>query len=359
MTTRTSIYDRISERRLAQENRQRQFEAVFPTVDFNASCAGMVRAWIWLPCGVFDSPLPASELSGMFGGFTHDSRLINACGLRQPISRLATPAAGRPEVGAFNRCSELLHAALNQWSTALRASIDWSNTQVVLFVPDAVSALDWFDRVVYLWPPELSPMRGFDLQMQAPAQWLAALPGSRAAAQFLLCLSVDSWACEERVAACAADEVAGEAVCAVLLRRQPQQLERTTVDCPTLFAPISLDHGSPSSRACNDTQAFEQMMLKLGERTGIDPTRVNVLIGESALDRQGIGQLRQYAGDCLPRLDLNQPTCINPIRARFGTVTQQWVQIGFAGLIASADADCVVWLLDRTQLNQPQGWLIG
>jgi hypothetical protein len=84
-----------------------------------------------------------------------------------------------------------------------------------------------------------------------------------------------------------------------------------------------------------------------------------VLIGEGVLDRQSIGQLRQYTSDCLPRLDLNQPIRIIPIGARFGTVTEQWVQIGFAGLIASADSDCVVWLLDRTQLNQPQGWLIG
>jgi muconolactone delta-isomerase len=359
MTTRTCIYDRISERRLAQEEKQRLLEARFPKGDFASTCVSIVQAWVWLPCGAFEAPLPASELAGLPTDFSHDPRLLDERGLRRPVRRLATPAAERPDINALRRSSEILQAALNKWAPALRDSIDWPNTQVVLFVPGAVRAMDWFDRVVTLWPHELLPHRGFDLQTQVPAQWLPELLVRSAGAQYLLCLSLDTWACKEQLLACLPDQMAGEAVSAVLLRRESKSAQLQTDSLLKLFAPVSLGHAARTAQDRNDTQTLEQLMAELGQRTTIDPSRVKILIGDGALEGQRLNQLNRYVRDFLPTLDLERQIRLSTIGARFGPATEQWVQIGLAWLTASAEPDSAAWILDRTQADRTQGWFIG
>jgi hypothetical protein len=359
MTIRTSIYDRISERRLAGQEKQRLSDMAFPKGNFAVGSVNIIRAWVWLPCGSFDAPLPASELAGLHADFSHDPRLLDAWGLRQPVRRLATPVAGWPEVEALGRCSEILQAALNTWAPAFWDSIDWRNTQVVLFVPGAVRTMDWLDRVLSLWPTELLPQRGFDLQTRAPAQWLPEFLAHSAGAQYLLCLSLDTWACEEQITLCSPGEMAGEAVCAVLLRRQSTQAEQWTDSPLSLFAPIKLDHLASNSKARTDTQTLERLMAELGEVTAIDPARVSVLIKDGARDGQRLIQLSQYARDFLPGLNLEQQIDLSTLGARFGAVTEQWVQIGLAWLTATGEPECAVWILDSSLANQTQGWLIG
>ncbi|MNF38716.1 hypothetical protein D3C76_658480 [compost metagenome] len=359
MEYRTSLYDRISERRLAAQEAQRLADAIFPAGDFTSNCVSIARAWVWLPCGAYDAPLPVSELAGMRTDFSHDPRLLDASGLRRPICRLATPIEGWPAVEALGRSSEILQGALKKWASAFRESIDWSNTQVVLFVPDAVGAMDWIDRVVSLWPRELMPLRGFDLQTQAPAQWLPEVLGHSAGPQYLLCLSLATWVCKEQVPCLAPDEMAGEAVSAVLLHRQPKLADLRTDSALKLFAPIQLDHPPRTAQARIDTQTLERLMAKLCELTAIDPVRVSVLIGEGALGDNRLTQLGEYARKFLSGLDLERQVRLNTMGARFGSVTGQWVQIGLAWLTASAEPGCAVWILDRTLSDQTRGWLIG
>jgi hypothetical protein len=359
MQYRRSIYDRISERRLAAQEAQRLADAVFPAGDFTSSCVSIARAWVWLPCGAFDAPLPVSELAGKRTDFTHDPRLLDACGLRRPICRLATPDEGWPAVEALGRSSEILQGALKKWAPAFRESIEWSNTRVVLFVPGAVGAMDWIDRVVSLWPQELMPLHGFDLQTRAPAQWLPDVLGHSAGPHYLLCMSLDTWVCKEQVSCCAPDEMAGEAVSAVLLRRQPKLSDPQTDSALKLFAPVQLDHPARPAQARTDTQTLERLMAKLCEITAVDPARVSVLIGDGALGGNRLSQLGEYARNFLPGLDLERQVRLNAIGARFGPVTEQWVQIGLAWLIAGAEPGCAVWILDRTLSDQTRGWLIG
>ncbi|WP_223591203.1 hypothetical protein [Pseudomonas sp. A-R-19] len=359
MEYRTSIYDRISERRLAAQEAQRLADALFSTGDFASSCVSIARAWVWLPCGPYDAPLPVSELARMRSNFSHDPRLLDARGLRRPIRRLATPAAGWPAVEALGRSSEILQGALKKWASTMRDSIDWSNTQVVLFVPDAVGAMDWIDRAEGLWPRELMPLHGFDLQTQAPGQWLLEVLGHSAGPQYLLCLSLDTWVCKEQASCCAPDEMAGEAVSAVLLRRQPKLTDPQTANALKLFAPIQLDHPARTSQARTDTQTLELLMAKLCKLTAIDPARVSVLIGEGALGDNRLTQLGEYARKFLPGLDLDHQVRLNTLSARFGPVTEQWVQIGLAWLTATAKPGCAVWILDRRLSDQTRGWLIG
>lgn len=359
MTTRTCIYDRISARRLAGQEKQRLSDTAFPEGNFAAGSVNIMRAWVWLPCGSIDAPLPASELARLHADFSHDPRLLDVRGLRRPIRRLASPAAGWPEVEALSRSSEILQAALSTWAPAFRDSIDWRNTQVVLFVPGAVRTMDWLDRVLSLWPTDLLPQRGFDLQTQAPAQWLPEVLAHSAGAQYLLCLSLDTWACEEQITLCSPEEMAGEAVSAVLLRRQSEQAEQRTDNPLRLFAPIKLDHLARTSRARTDTQTLERLMTELCEVTAIDLARVGVLIAGGALDHQRLIQLNEYARDFLPGLDLERQIHLGTFGARFGLVTEQWVQIGLAWLAVSAEPDCAAWIMDGTLAKQTQGWLIG
>jgi hypothetical protein len=359
MEYRKSIYDRISERRLAAQEAQRLADVVFPVGDFTSSCVGIARAWVWLPCGAYDTPLPVSKLTGRRTDFSHDPRLLDASGLRRPICRLATPIEGWPAVEVLGRSSEILQGALKKWASTMRDSIDWSNTQVVLFVPDAVSAMDWIDRAVSLWPRELMPLRGFDLQTQAPAQWLPEVLGHSAGPLYLLCLSLDTWVCKEQTSCCTPDEMAGEAVSAVLLRRQPKLADPLTDSALKLFAPIQLDHPVRTAQARTDTQTLERLMARLCELTTIDPARVSVLIGEGALGGNRLDQLNEYARNFLPGLAFERQVRLNTMGARFGPVTEQWVQIGLAWLTASAEPGCAVWILDRRLSDQTRGWLIG
>ena len=359
MKKRISIYDRISEQRLAAQEAQRLADAAFPRGDFASNCVSIAQAWVWLPCGAYDAPLPVSELAGKRIDFSHDPRLLDARAMRRPIRRLATPAEGLPAVEVLARCSEILQGTLKKWAPALRESIDWSNTQVVLFAPGAVDAMDWIERAVNLWPRELMPLRGFDLQTQAPAQWLPEVLGHSAGPQYLLCLSLDTWVCKEQAPCHAADEMAGEAVSAVLLRRQPKLAEPRNDSALKLFAPIQLDHPARTAQARTDTQTLERLMAELCELTTIDPARVSVLIAEGALDGNRLSQLSEYARNSLPGLNFEQQVRLDTMGGRFGPVTEQWVQIGLAWLIASAEPGCAVWVLERRLSDQTRGWLIG
>jgi hypothetical protein len=351
MTIRRSIYDRISERRLAEEEKQRLADAAYPKGDFSSTCFSIVQSWVWLPGGSFDTPLAAGELANASGDFSHDSRLIDSRGLRQPVRRLATGASAVAEVKALDRCGQILQMALKQWAPAFRSAVDWPNTQVVLFVPDAVRASDWYVRVLRQWPPGLLPQRGFEMQTHTPTQWVPEVLANSAGAKFLLCLSLGTWACTEQMAACRPGEVAGEAASAVLLRRQSKLPQPQTERLLKLFAPIQLLHNAHAW-----TQILEQLMAQLRERTAIDPAGVSTLISDGSLNGQRLSELDHYVRDCLSQLNLQQRISLD---ARVGPVVEQWAQIGLAWLAASAQPDCAAWILQQTVPDQTQGWLIG
>jgi hypothetical protein len=351
MTIRRCIYDRISERRLAEEEKQRLADAAYPKGDFTSTCFSIVQSWVWLPGGSFETPLPAGELANAHRDFSHDPRLLDSRGLRQPVRRLATGAGAVAEVKALDRCGRILQVALEKWAPAFRSAVDWPNTQVVLFIPDAVLASDWYVRVLRHWPPGLLPQRGFEMQTQPPTQWVPEVLANSAGAKFLLCLSVGTWACIEQMAACRPGEVAGEAASAVLLCRQSKGPQPQTESLLKLCAPIQLQHNVHAW-----TQILEQLMAQFRERTGIDPARVSTLISDGSLDGQRLSELGQYVRDFLPQLNLQQQISLD---ARFGPVAEQWAQIGLAWLVASAQPDCAAWILQRTVPDQTQGWLIG
>ncbi|WXF87297.1 hypothetical protein WDV92_25125 [Pseudomonas syringae pv. atrofaciens] len=356
---RRSIYDRLSEKRLADLERQRVVEAQLPKGNFTSGSVAVVNAWVWLPCGVFDAPLTADELALRRADFDHDPRLVDSRNLRRPLRRLDTPAVRSPAVDAAGRAVEILKAMFAQWDEAFCSQVDWANTQVMLFTPTALSELDWLAAVCRLWPRDKLPYYAFDVTTQPVAQWLPEVLGQSYGAPYLLCLSLDTWACKEQMKVGGPGEMAGEAVSAVLLQRESSPPEPLREGALKLFAPVTEHHVSRYSQPRNDTQVLESLMAGLSARTGFDAEKIKVLIGDGAFDGQRLQQLHHYAQSSLPRLDLERQIRLNTLSARVGPATEQWAQIGLAWLAASAEPGSVAWILDRGCADQTQGWLIG
>ncbi|WP_440094228.1 hypothetical protein ACTACL_11480 [Pseudomonas syringae] len=356
---RRNIYDRLSEKRLADLERQRVIEAQLPKGNFTSGSVAVVNAWVWLPCGVFDTPLSADELALRRADFDHDPRLVDSRSLRRPLRRLDTPAVRSPAVNAAGRAAEILKAMFAQWDEAFCSQVDWSNTQVMLFTPTALSELDWLAAVCRLWPRDQLPYYAFDVTTQSVAQWLPEALGQSYGAPYLLCLSLDTWACKEQMKVGAPDEMAGEAVSAVLLQRESSPPEPLREGALKLCAPITEHHASRYSQTRNDTTVLESLIAGLGTQTGLDANRIKVLIGDGAFDGQRLQQLHHYARASLPGLDLERQIRLNTLGARVGTATEQWTQIGLAWLAASAEPGSAAWILDRGCADQTQGWLIG
>lgn len=109
---RRNIYDRLSEKRLADLERQRVVEAQLPKGNFTSGSVAVVNAWVWLPCGVFDTPLSADELALRRADFDHDPRLVDSRSLRRPLRRLDTPAVRSPSVNAAGRAARFSRRCL-------------------------------------------------------------------------------------------------------------------------------------------------------------------------------------------------------------------------------------------------------
>ncbi|MGZ9707858.1 hypothetical protein ACXX81_17780 [Pseudomonas sp. GNP013] len=356
---RRNIYDRLSEQRVAKLEQQRLIKAQVPIGEYTSDGVIILNAWVWLPGGVFDTPLPANKLARMRADFDHDPRLLDARGLRRPIRRLETPGIRFPAVDCAGRAGEILSTVFAKWSKSFYTSIDWETTQIVLFAPTSITPIDWFAQAINMWPRDQLPGYGFDVQSQPPSQWLPQILTYSAGAECLLCLSLDSWACNEQMLACAEGEMVGEAVSAVLLQRQSNAYRPDSNDNLKLYAPELVQHPPRASQSRQDIEALQQILSLLIERSGIETARLSVLIGDGELADQRLQQLYAFAQSSLPNLDLEVQVRLNAISGRIGIAAEQWVQIGLAWLVASAEPGSAAWVLERRQSDLTQGWLIG
>ncbi|MCF5392903.1 hypothetical protein GIV99_27830, partial [Pseudomonas syringae] len=210
-----------------------------------------------------------------------------------------------------------------------------------------------------LWPRDKLPYYAFDVTTQPVAQWLPEVLGQSYGAPYLLCLSLDTWACKEQMKVGEPGEMAGEAVSAVLLQRESSPPEPLREGALKLFAPVTEHHVSRYSQTRNDTQVLESLMAGLSARTGFDAEKIKVLISDGAFDGQRLQQLHHYARSSLSGLDLERQIRLNTLGARVGPATEQWAQIGLAWLAASAEPGSAAWILDRGCADQTQSWLIG
>lgn len=213
-----SMYDRISEKRLALEAAQRLLDRAKPRGDFCAQGVSVEDVWLRLPGHSLDQQLPAQGIPGYANALSHDPRLMAAGGSRRLLRRIEIDPMTQPSIDPLSRAIELLQATLTQCPLLDRVA-DWTQVEVHLFTPSHVDPLVWFETVLNMWPQARLPGGGFRIADQAPGPWLAGLLSSNLSMPGHLCLSIDSWATLPANAHAAGLAPLGEVVSLVSLTR--------------------------------------------------------------------------------------------------------------------------------------------
>lgn len=215
---RRNMYDRISEKRLAQEAAQRLLDRAKPRGDFCSQSVSVEDVWLRLPGHFLDQQLPVQDIPRHANALSHDSRLMAADGSRRLLRQIEIEAIPLPSIDPLARAMELLRATLTQCPLFDRVA-DWTQVEVHLFPPSHVDPLVWFETVVSVWPQAWLPGGGFRIAGQAPGPWLAELLSGNLSMPNHLCLSIDSWATLPANAHAADPAPLGEVVSLVSLKR--------------------------------------------------------------------------------------------------------------------------------------------
>ena len=213
-----SMYDRISEKRLAQEAAQRLLDRAKPRGDFCSQSVSVEDVWLRLPGHSLDQQLLVQDIPRHANALSHDSRLMAADGSRRLLRRIEIEAIPLPSIDPLTRAMELLQATLTQCPLFDRVA-DWTQVEVHLFPPSHVDPLVWFETVVGVWPQAWLPGGGFRSVSQRPAAWLAGLLSSHLSMPDHLCLGIDSWTTLPANAHAADPAPLGEVVSLVSLKR--------------------------------------------------------------------------------------------------------------------------------------------
>jgi hypothetical protein len=212
------MYDRLSEKRLAQEAAQRLLDRAKPRGDFCAQGVSVEDVWLRFPGHSLDQQLPVQNIPRRANALSHDPRLMAADGSRRLLRRIEIDAIPVPSIDPLSRAVELLRAMLTRCPLLDRVA-DWTQVEVHLFPPSHVDPLVWFETVVGVWPQAWLPGGGFRSVSQRPAAWLAGLLSSHLSMPDHLCLSIDSWATLPANAHAADPAPLGEVVSLVSLKR--------------------------------------------------------------------------------------------------------------------------------------------
>lgn len=240
------MYDRISEKRLAQEAAQRLLDRAKPRGHFCPQSVSVEDVWLRLPGHSLDQRLPVQDIPRHANALSHDSRLMAADGSRRLLRRIEIDAIPLPSIVPLTRAIELLRATLTQCPLFDRVA-DWTQVEVHLFPPSHVDPLVWFETVVSVWPQAWLPGGGFRIAGQAPGPWLAELLSSNLSMPDHLCLSIDSWATLPANAHAADPAPLGEVVSLVSLKRDartdtpntaPEQTFNQQVQAPSLCGQV-------------------------------------------------------------------------------------------------------------------------
>lgn len=216
---RRTIYDRLSEQRLIEQERQRFIQQHSPEGNDCDQQVGIQDVWVRLPDGSLHSQVSARELRMMGWGRAHDARLMVRQAERRPLRRIETHHSRAPSVDATVRALELLDATL-QDCPLLSSIAEWAETEVHVFVSSGVDASVCFERAIALWPEHQLPAWGIHLCDRSPADWLPTLL-ARSSAPHVLCLSIASQANVRVNGQAGASDVLGEAVALISLMRLP------------------------------------------------------------------------------------------------------------------------------------------
>lgn len=351
-----SMWNALGEERMEA---QRLAEANKPKGNFSVEHVVIERAWAWLPGVKLDGPQPIESIAGCTADFEHDSQLIDASGLRRNVRRI--PITGRQvaEVETLPRALQLLNSMFTQWHD-FAAEVDWLGTQVVLFPPTDIPASEWRDLAAQEWPFEYLPREGFDFATDTLADWLPKLLENSEGVERLLCLSVDSWATQSAIKFLNAEQMAGECISVLSLRRASKKSDSATTEQIVLYPAVGNEHIPRAHQTRKAIGDLEQLVKDVCVRSNIAPDAIGGVINEGLPTNNRLQQLHEYLRTKLPRCEAQDHVfSVLPLSGQTGQPAAQITYIALAFLTAKAQPGIAVLVLDRHSETTTQGWLIA
>jgi hypothetical protein len=350
-----SLWDQLSVQRLEAERLAARRK---PKGDFGGEHVLIEDAWLGMPKGPLNRPLPIADLPGKGVNAEHDSTLVGSCGMLHPLFRIPMNVPFI-EVESLLRAGQLLKAAFAHWRR-FAADVDWARTQVVLFSPTNVSAEEWREPALDAWPMEWVPGRGFITTTQAFADWLPNVLSESEGAEYLLCLSVDSWAVRSVTEALPVEQDLGESIAALSLRRVGKAPIADASPQPKLFSAQRLNHLPRVEQTRKSTTDLEQLVAALCAEAGITVEAIEAVITEGVQTHHRQSQLIQYQWAHLPDRELAYPVInASALTGQTGYASSALTQLAMAFLTAKAQPGRALWVLDRKSETSTQGWLIA
>ncbi|MDB6141989.1 MAG: hypothetical protein JWP80_1033 [Pseudomonas sp.] len=351
-----SIWDLIGERRMEAE---RLAEANKPKGDFSAEHVVIEGAWAWLPGLKLDGPQPIESIVGVTADFEHDSQLVDASGLRRNLRRIPITGPQSAEVETLPRAAQLLKSMFTQWHD-FASEMEWLGTQVVLFPPTDMPAGQWRDLVVEEWPFEFIPREGFEFATETFSDWLPKLLESREGAERLLCLTVDSWATQSAIKLLNPEQMAGECISVLSLRRVSKTNDRISTDQIVLALAIGHEHCPRRQQTRKTIGDLQQLVQSLCARSNVAQYTIGGVISDGLSTNHRLQQLNEYLRNELPHCEIQDHVlAILSINGQVSQAAAQISHVALAFLTAKAQPGTAILILDRHSETTTQGWLIA
>ncbi|EPM67147.1 hypothetical protein A584_22840 [Pseudomonas syringae pv. theae ICMP 3923] len=348
-----SLWDVIGERR---EQEQRLAAPARPPADYDLNRMKIANAWLWLP-----NLEPAQADSGTWlgttnGNFEHDQRLVSPSGHRYNLRRIRLPQQS-PEIKTLPRALQLLQGMLAHWAD-FATNVDWENTKVVLFAPTGIAPSVWEKDVSEIWPFDYLPVEGFDSPSLDVDEWLPWALQNPTEASGLLCVSVDTWATEERAGPLGNDNMVGESI-AVLHLQRVDHANPDDESSWTIYPAITREHSPRALQPRKSSDDLQQLAETLCEQMGIKPGDIQALIIDGHLHDRRLEQLSDYVSTQLSHLVPSEHVAGQALLAgERGKSASQMTSLALAFHAAKAQ-DGSVLIFDRHSPTQTQAWLLS
>ncbi|WP_268800875.1 hypothetical protein [Pseudomonas huanghezhanensis] len=370
-TPRRSIYDRLSERRIAAEMLA---AASAPRSEFVVGHAEIIDAWVWLPSGFYRNVLSWKALAAHAAPMQQSAQLKGAEGQRRRFCRIATAPGEVADFTALGRATQLLKAFVNGQGFTARSQ--WSQTQVVLFAPADVDPDTWREAVMAEWPGDAAA-QSYEVASGTIDNWFRDRLADACGAEYLVCLSVDSAVTSAGALASDAEEVLGECVAALSLRRvcksaqpanraadaRPVQPDLAPAEegepvCRLYLAP-TIDHPPRSRQPRKHTGDLERLIQQLCEQSETQLEQCAGMVSDGLFIGNRLTQLIALSRTTFQAWELlEHVVSTSALAGRVGHSGTVLSQICLAHLLAVNSQPDAILVLDRYADDRSSAWLV-
>nr|WP_314579747.1 hypothetical protein [uncultured Pseudomonas sp.] len=347
-----TLWDVVSARRVEAE---RIAAASRPADNFSTDYMEISGAWTWLPAGCLDSAQSWPTLASKQAIVDRSSWLNEAPGR----GRCGIDAAGELKAGQppLKRAVHLLGAAFEAWSS-FAASVQWSETRVVLFPPEGVEGNAWLDAVMSQWPDALG-VHSVVVASANVEDWFDRCLSNASGAQRLLLLSIDSRLSRWGGATVCAGHVSGECITALHLQR----VESGPAEAAggwRLYPAQRTEHESRDLQLPTDTTDIARVVQSLEEVSGICAEQMMGVVTDGATTDRRLTQLTMFMTTSLePHPPIERMVGVAALAGGLGHTATLLTQLAVAYLLAIEHAKGAVLVLDRYRGDVTAGWLLA